>query len=587
MKLYFFQCQESYGNNIYLPYSSGILWTYISQFVDINQHFELGDIFFEKKPISKYLNQVTDNSILLFSNYGWNTSYHLELARSLKEHYPNCIIIVGGPNSQQDKNYVIENDYVDYFVWGEGEQTLLELLRCIRDSGDFKSVDGISFNDNGYYKTNTRTRKVDLSEIPSPYLEGVFDNFFDRYSYNFMPIWETNRGCPYSCSFCDLGNEYYSKLYEFPTDRLLKEIDWFSEKKIEYVETADANFGILPRDLDLAKYIKKKNVETGYPQKLSATWAKSNPERVFEASKILESINRGGVTLALQSQNPIALKNIHRINIANTKLETISKKYIENGIQTYHDFILGLPGETKESWINGLLYVIDINPEGWIFGHPLEAYKNTEFSDDSFVQKHALSFAETPQVSFFAMRDKEIPLEYGKYVIETNTMSKNDYIESFLFKWFLITVHSFGWANLSAKLVSNLKQIKLSEFYLRYYQWTIDNKTLLNEEYNTTKGFITDTIEHGNFWGRQMFGDNDLYWEYEPATSIVIEQNRNRYFDELETFIFEVYGIEGIAERNNNNCLSFNDINNISFEKFCQEIYWLGRRIRKWRKHES
>ena len=588
MKLYFFQCQESYGNSIYLPYSSGILWAYASQYDDIKSSFELGDIFFEKKPIHNYIHSVTNDSIVLFSNYGWNTNYHNQIAKQIKEEHPNTIIIVGGPNAQQNEEYLRKHSYIDFCVWGEGEQTLLDLLRSIKNNTDKKLVDGIAFIDNDQYiKTGTRNRKTDLNEVPSPYLTGVFDTFFERYSYNFVPVWETNRGCPYHCSFCDLGADYYNKLHEFSTERLIKEIDWFSNKKIEYVEIADANFGILPRDLELAKYIKQKKVDTGYPQKINATWAKNNPERVFEASKILESINRGGVTLALQSQNKTALDNIHRINIANNKLESISKKYIASGIQTYHDFILGLPGETKESWINGLLYVVDINPEGWIFGHPLEAYENTEFSREDFIKKHDLRFITTPQVSFFALRNKSIPLEYGKYVVSSNTMSFDDYVESFLFKWFLITVHSFGWGNISSKLVSEKINIKRSDFYRDYYQWMLNNDSLLHDEYQLTKTLLLQTFNNEHFWGRQMFSDNDMYWEYESATSIVIEQNRNRYFNELDNFIYNTYDLIGVAEKNDSQCLSFSETDFKTFEEFCHEIYWRGRRIRKWRKHEG
>lgn len=588
MKLYFFQCQESYGNSIYLPYSSGILWAYASQYDDIKSSFELGDIFFEKKPIHNYIHSVTNDSIVLFSNYGWNTNYHNQIAKQIKEEHPNTIIIVGGPNAQQNEEYLRKHSYIDFCVWGEGEQTLLDLLRSIKNNTDKKLVDGIAFIGNDQYiKTGTRNRKTDLNEVPSPYLTGVFDTFFERYSYNFVPVWETNRGCPYHCSFCDLGADYYNKLHEFSTERLIKEIDWFSNKKIEYVEIADANFGILPRDLELAKYIKQKKVDTGYPQKINATWAKNNPERVFEASKILESINRGGVTLALQSQNKTALDNIHRINIANNKLESISKKYIASGIQTYHDFILGLPGETKESWINGLLYVVDINPEGWIFGHPLEAYENTEFSREDFIKKHDLRFITTPQVSFFALRNKSIPLEYGKYVVSSNTMSFDDYVESFLFKWFLITVHSFGWGNISSKLVSEKINIKRSDFYRDYYQWMLNNDSLLHDEYQLTKTLLLQTFNNEHFWGRQMFSDNDMYWEYESATSIVIEQNRNRYFNELDNFIYNTYDLIGVAEKNDSQCLSFSETDFKTFEEFCHEIYWRGRRIRKWRKHEG
>jgi radical SAM superfamily enzyme YgiQ (UPF0313 family) len=585
MRLYFFQCQESYGNNIYLPYSSGILWAYVSQFTDITDNFELVDIFFEKIEIQTYIDKLDNPDILLFSNYGWNTTYHCEIARRAKEKFPNVKIIIGGPNAQQSEKYLTEHSYVDISVWGEGEQSLLELLRVLYQSNDLRKVPGIAYIDTMYHKNDIRNRQTDITTIPSPYLTGVFDSFFNRYEYNFMPVWETNRGCPYHCTFCDLGADYYNKLYEFDTERLTNEIHWFSKNKIEYVEIADANFGILPRDLELVKLIKHLHDTTGYPQKINATWAKNSPDRVFEASKILDSINRGGVTLALQSQNKNALDNIKRINIANDRLENIAKKYIDSGIQTYHDFILGLPGETLDSWKEGLLYVININPEGWIFGHPLEAYENTEFSDIEYIAKHNLKFTNTPQVSFFAHRKKDIPVEMGKYVISHSSMSKEDYVEAFLFKWFLITVHSLGWANLTAKRVSKQVNIKLGDFYLDFYNYMLNTNGILNTEYNITKQSLLRTLNDGEFWGRQMFGDNDLYWEYESASSIGIQRNRQMYFNELLEFVETTYNINAkeIIDKNNKQCIDFVNDKKQTFVDFCEQIYWKGRRIRKWK----
>ena len=584
MRLYFFQCQESYGNNIYLPYSSGILWAYVSQFTDITDNYELVDIFFEKIEIQTYIDKLDNPDILLFSNYGWNTTYHCEIAKRAKEKFPNVKIIIGGPNAQQSEKYLTIHNYIDISVWGEGEQSLLELLRVLYQSKDLSTVPGIAYIDSEYHKNDIRNRQTDITSIPSPYLTGVFDSFFNRYEYNFMPVWETNRGCPYHCTFCDLGADYYNKLYEFDTERLINEIYWFSKNKIEYVEIADANFGILPRDLELVKLIKQLHDSTGYPQKINATWAKNSPDRVFEASKILDSINRGGVTLALQSQNKTALDNIKRINIANDRLENIAKKYIDSGIQTYHDFILGLPGETLDSWKEGLLYVININPEGWIFGHPLEAYENTEFSDIEYIAKHNLKFTNTPQVSFFAHRKKDIPVEMGKYVISHSSMSKEDYVEAFLFKWFLITVHSLGWANLTAKRVSKQVNIKLGDFYLDFYNYMLITNGILNTEYHITKQSLLKTINNGEFWGRQMFGDDDLYWEYESASSIGIQRNRQTYFNELLQFVQTTYHINAkeIVDKNNKQCIDYND-NNQTFVDFCEQIYWKGRRIRKWK----
>lgn len=605
MRVYFFQCQEAYGNSVYLPYSSGILWNYINQFDVIKTNYELVDIFFEKIPVHQYIDKLDNPDYLLFSNYGWNTTYHLEIAKRAKKKFPNVKIIIGGPNAQQSEAYLNKNPYVDISVWGEGEQTLLELFTALANNTDLKTVPGISFiEDNAYFRTETRQRRTDLTQVPSPYLTGMFDSFFQRYNYNFMPVWETNRGCPYHCTFCDLGADYYNKLFEFDTDRLLAEIKWFSDKKIEYVEVADANFGILPRDMELVKYIKQLNIETGYPQKINATWAKNSPERVFEMSTILESMNRGGVTLALQSQNKTALSNIKRINIANDRLETITKRYIDMGIQTYHDFILGLPGETVESWKDGLLHVININPEGWIFGHPLEAYENTEFSDPDYIAKHNIKFAWTPQVSFFVTKNKDmeknedIPIEMGKYVISHTTLTTEQYIESFLFKWFLISMHSLGWAKHTAKELGTKLNIKIGDVYSALYDWMLVNDCVIHKEYNMTHKVLSDTIQNGNFWCRQVFGSDDIYWEYEGATSIIYEQNRKEFYQDLKRFVLETYGEQytHIVDSNDMEVISFDrqypyKIDNYTVEaenytnfvEFCQSIYWKGRRLRKWR----
>lgn len=583
MNIVFFQCQEDYNNAIYLPYSSGILWTYLKQHDIIKNNIKLIDIYFEKIDPYRYLEllQSQQVDVALFSNYGWNTAYHLSIAKLLKEHFPKIKIIIGGPNAQQDQAYMRQHHYIDFSVWGEGEETLLELFSALITDTTLDHVDGICYleNDN-FVLTNQRQRKKIL-DIPSPYLEGIFDSYFDRYSYNFMPVWETNRGCPYHCTFCDLGADYYNKLHLFSTERLLAEIDWFVDKRIEYIEIADANFGILDRDLDLVKKIRSKYLETGYPQKINATWAKNSPDRVFEMSKILDSMNRGGVTLALQSSNKSALDNIKRFNIVNDKLETIAKKYIENNIQTYHDFILGLPGETLSSWMSGLYYIIDINPEGWIFGHPLEAYKNTEFSDPAYIEKYQLKFAQTPQVSFFAKRNPDIIIEQGNYVIEHSTMSREEYIEAFLFKWFLITNHSLGWTNYLGQHLEDTP----SKFYRKLYDYIKSTPCLIQSEYLTTKDFLTETIETGKFWGRQMFGNSDVYWEYESASCIIYESNRDQFFQDIENFLSKNYTNYQIAlEKNKLQLIKYSTQQMYkTYKEFCVNVYWYGRRKKAWK----
>ena len=97
-------------------------------------------------------------------------------------------------------------------------------------------------------------RVRDLDEIPSPFLEGAFDSIMAANpSESWIGLWETNRGCPFRCTFCDWGSATAAKVTKFGEERLYREVDWFADKKIEYIFCCDANFGILKRDVDIAE----------------------------------------------------------------------------------------------------------------------------------------------------------------------------------------------------------------------------------------------------------------------------------------------------------------------------------------------
>jgi hypothetical protein len=126
----------------------------------------------------------------------------------------------------------------------------------------------------------------------------------------------------------------------------------------------------------------------------------------------------------------------------------------------------------------------------------------------------------------------------------------------------------------------------------------LSNDNVIHREYDATYKILSHTIDTGDFWGRQIFGDDDIYWEYESASSIIYEQNRTEFYNDLKKFVTDIYGDKYTHIVNNN------DLEVISFERsypyiadtytveaenytdfveFCQSIYWKGRRIRKWR----
>jgi hypothetical protein len=171
----------------------------------------------------------------------------------------------------------------------------------------------------------------------------------------------------------------------------------------------------------------------------------------------------------------------------------------------------------------------------------------------------------------------------GRYVVETFSMDRDQYIESFLFKWFLITVHSLGWAAYSAEKSG----VARSVFYNTLYKWMLTTPSLLQEQYNKTKECLTNTLDNGTFWGRQMFGKDDVWWEYESASCIEFEQHRDQYFIELAKFLNKEYpNLNGseIADANNKDIVRFNSTD---FRQFCIEIWWYGRRRKAWKSNDE
>jgi len=586
-RVYFVQAQDSFDNNMYLPYSSGILWAYASQYKDVTDNYQLAEIVYEKLPLAENLAKIVDPYIVFFSTYGWNTRYHLMLAEMVHTKYPNAKIVFGGPNVHQSEKFFSDNPYVTIACWGEGENTITELLQQYNSDLPDLSMPGISYMQDGkFIKTAQRERIKDLNEIPSPYLTGVFDHIIDSKKYNYLPLWETNRGCPYHCTFCDLGADYYNKMYQFDTQRLLDELNYFSRKQIEYIEILDTNFGIYERDLELAIRIKTLNQEVGFPKKINATWAKNSPARVLEMAKVLFNIDRGGVTLALQSQDPTTLKNVKRINIANSKLYELIQLYNENNIPTYHDFILGLPGETVESWKIGINQVIDYGTKGWLFAHPLEAYLNTEMGDPEYQKKFGIKTYRTAEFDYFVTPNENLPIEYGDYVMETDTMTLEGWMDSYMYVWLISSLYYLGFLQYTVHRVSSQFSLPKSEVFLKMEQWILNTDNIVRSERELTKKLMEEPLKNDGRWGRQMFGSRDVLWLYDSASAIVYQQNFDLFYKQAQQMLVDVFGDSVFAE----DCIAeqkkavkrFTDTPD-KFKDFCRKNYWWGRKVGEWK----
>ncbi|MCX6896251.1 MAG: cobalamin-dependent protein [Verrucomicrobia bacterium] len=363
LKIGLVQINNSFSGQSYLPYSTGLLQSYATHHHPAPHTLQFLLPIFQRLRVEEAVDQLAGADLVLFSTYVWNIRISSEIAKRLKAKHPHIGIVFGGPQvPDRAEKFVHDHPYVDLVVHGEGEKITLDLLLHWK-SRDWSKLAGVSYlTAAGKFQNNPKGERIkDINVVPSPFLTGVFDPIMQANpDQKWIALWETNRGCPFSCTFCDWGSSTQSRVFQFEIERLKQEAHWFADKKIDFVFCCDSNFGILPRDVDLAQFVADVKKSRGYPSALSVQNTKNATERAYLVQKILSDsgLNKG-VTLSMQSVDKTTLKNIKRDNISLETYSELQRRFTRDKVETYTDLILGLPGETYESFKAGIATVME------------------------------------------------------------------------------------------------------------------------------------------------------------------------------------------------------------------------------------
>jgi len=482
--LYLFQPQYSidYGGrpNYWIPYSAGCIWAYAQQFEDIRSAIDLKEIVFRREPPQSIIARLENPAICGFSCYVWNEQWNLTVAKLVKETFPNCIIMFGGP--QANSGY-LKHKFIDSIMIAEGEIQFAEALRGII-AGKNPEV---------FYK---KERIEDL-DIPSPYLLGLFDEMIIK---NPDAEWnatiETNRGCPYSCTFCDWGGTTYSKVKKFSLEKIKAELEWMADRPVGYLFCADANFGIFKdRDLEIAMMIKDVATRSRLDA-VNIQFAKNSNEIVYEIGRELNHLSRG-ITMSVQSLNPATMEAIKRTNMATNNVSNIMALSDKTGVSTYSEFILGLPLETLETWKMGFAKIVEMGQHNSIdvwFGQVLaNAELNSLDSRKKYGIKSIIAKDYYPQYSKDDWRE---PPEEIEIINETNTMSREEMVEAYMYSWMYIHFHTTGYTQLLSRYCNDIKNISYYDFYQEFWG-AIHSEDWLISHYRDLKDLVSYYLQHG------------------------------------------------------------------------------------------
>ncbi len=441
------QINNSFSGQNYLPYSVALLQTYVEHRTPDPTRYRFLLPLYRRTRIADAVAELVEADLVGFSTYVWNGRISIEIARRLKERKPGIIIVFGGPHvPDQPESFLRANPFIDVAVHNEGEETFLRILEGL-PRRDWAELPGVSFitADGGFVRNVNGPRFRDLDDVPSPFLEGAFDRLMAANpDESWIGLWETNRGCPFRCTFCDWGSATAAKVTKFGEERLFREVDWFAKRRIEYIFCCDANFGIQKRDVDIARYVAKVKAETGFPRALSVQNTKNATERAYETQKLLSDagLNKG-VALSMQSVDATTLTSIKRDNISLETYMELQRRFTLDRVETYSDLILGLPGETYESFVRGVDLLIENGQHNRIQFNNLSILPNAEMGDPAYQAKYGMVTVESKIINIHGERvelDDDVH-EVQELVVATAAMPHADWRRTRVFCWMTALLH--------------------------------------------------------------------------------------------------------------------------------------------------
>lgn len=550
------QINNSFSGQNYFPYSVGILQAYAQRHLRNPSAYDFQLPLYKRQPVPEAVRQLRDAEAIFVSAYVWNIRISLAIARQVKSLRPEVLVVFGGPQvPNRVEAFLRDNPFIDVACHGEGEQIFLKILEE-GVVGNWEAIPGISYiePDGTLVTQPALPRLKDLSSVPSPYLEGVFDPLMRANPQEeWLVMWETNRGCPFSCTFCDWGSAIASKVYPFALDRLYREIDWFADHRIEFIFCCDANFGILPRDLDIAEYAARTKKLRGYPRALSVQNTKNAPERAYRVQKALaDSGLSKGVTLTFQSVDPMTLQSIKRRNISLESFQELQRRFTADGIETYSDIILGLPEETYDSFANGISTLIENGQHNRMLFNNLAILPNAEMGDPEYIRRYGMETVSSKVVnSHGGLEENEwdIP-ELQDLVIATKAMPRADWVRTRAFCWTVALLHFDKLLQIPLVLVHETTRARYRQLIELFTESSLDAYPTLSQVREFFRARAIDIQE-----GKPEFCRSEkwlnMWWPADEYMFIklTVEEQLDSFFDEAEFLLGQFLRSRGQADR--------------------------------------
>lgn len=358
----------------------------------VEQHYSAPDLsinFCEytiNQPVGDILRGIaaSEADLVMFSTYIWNAELTCKIIPDIKKLLPQAKIGAGGPEfGYWPEGYLKKLQDLDFIVAGEGEVAVLELIKAYPQL----NLPGIYYKSGAEIKYGGfREPLCDLSELPFGYPD-LSDPDNRLYYY------ESNRGCPFSCSYCMSSLD--RKVRFMPLERVYADLQRFMDAGVRIVKFVDRTFNLNEeRYLKIWEYIlAHHNGKTMFHFEIEAEYLSAS------ALDFLQQVPAHVMQfeIGVQSSNAKTLEAISR----STNVETLAQnvRRIPRTIHQHLDLIAGLPYEDLQTFGKSFDFVMALRPDALQLGF-LKVLHGTKMEE--YAKANGWKWMENPAYETFS-----------------------------------------------------------------------------------------------------------------------------------------------------------------------------------------
>ena len=305
----------------------------------------------------------------------------VKTASKIKDATNAFVVMVGTHVSALPKETLELEDRIDALAMHEYDYTLPELARAVEAGGNLKKVKGIAFRSGKGKVTVTEPRPMieNLDELPfvtSVYRKhlDVRDYFYSSASYPMVMV-ITGRGCPFRCFWCNWPQVFHGHKYRLRSAKSVVDEFEYITKNMPDIKEIGIEDDTLTADIGRVRDICNMLVERGINKKIK-WYANVRVNLDLETMRLMKQAGCRLVIPGYESGVQELLDAAHK-GITLDQSREFAKNAKKAGLLVHGCFILGLPGETRETAKRTVEFAKELDPDDAQF-FPLIVYPGTE-----------------------------------------------------------------------------------------------------------------------------------------------------------------------------------------------------------------